>query len=514
MSAECSMQKTASLSPRYRSLCGLVSLFLALLAGMSLGVGVDDGPICGIHTIRADDTALSLIHDAGCSFVVQHFDWSQIEPLPGEYFWEYPDTVVRACDHYGLSLVVRLDQPPDWALASGGDTLPIDVEAYAGFVARVAQRYQGRVEAYIIWNEPNLAEEWGGRAPDPQGYVKLLRAAHAAVKGSDPEALVVSAGLAPTNRTDQAAMDDRVFLEGMYEDGAGEFFDVLGAHPYGFAYPPDDPHDSHEGLNFARLEDLREILVAFGEAGKPVWATEVGWAVDAVSEEQAWLVVTEEEQAAYLVGAFEKAAEEWPWLERIAVWNLSAGLEADDEKRGYSIVDDQYEPRPAYEALAAMPKESLPEPVAPASPDDGSVEILAPDVVVRLGDVDTFHPHWARIYGGVAPCRVWRGEFYLDQSEGVAWQLALEMMQVEEQGNVVRINGQPLGPVAIPLRGKLDFASSWTTAFLDVPPGVLRSGLNVIEVLDSPRLPVYQDGHAAFESLQFRHLRLVEVGAD
>jgi GH35 family endo-1,4-beta-xylanase len=487
---------------------------MALLASMLLGTGVNHGPVCGIHTIRADDAALSLIHDAGCSFVVQHFDWSQIEPLPGEYFWEYPDSVVRACQHYGLNLVVRLDQPPGWALASGEDGLPVDVKAYAGFVSRVAQRYQGRVEAYVIWNEPNLAQEWGGRAPDPQGYVELLRAAHLAVEENDPQALVVSAGLAPTNRLDQTAVDDRVFLEAMYEAGAGEFFDVLGAHPYGFAYPPDDPHDSHEGLNFARLEDLREILVAFGEVDKPVWATEVGWTTEAVSEEQAWLVVTEEEQAAYLVGAFEKTAEEWPWLERIAVWNLSAGLEADDEKRGYSIVDDQYEPRPAYEALAAMPKASLAEPVTPVSPDDGSVEILAPDVVVRLGDVDTFHPHWARIYGGEAPCRYWRGEFYLDQPDGGVWQLALEKMQVEEQGNVVKINGQPLEPVAIPLRSRLDFASSWTTAFLDVPPGVLRSGLNVIEVLDSPRLPVYQDGHASFESLQFRHLRLVSVGAD
>jgi hypothetical protein len=77
----------------------------------------------------------------------------------------------------------------------------------------------------------------------------------------------------------------------------------------------------------------------------------------------------------------------------------------------------------------------------------------------------------------------------------------------------VKINGQPLQPVAIPLRGKVDFASSWSTAFLDVPPGLLRSGLNVIEVLDSSRWPVYQDAHASFESLQFRHLRLVRVEA-
>jgi hypothetical protein len=511
---ECHRYGGIELSRSGRSATAIVILTLTLLAAMLLGMGPQEGPVCGVHTIRADDAALSLIHQAGCSFVVQLFDWSQIEPLPGEYFWEYPDSVVRGCEHYGLNLVVRLDQPPEWALSSREDDLPIDLDAYAAFVARVAKRYEGQVEAYIVWNEPNLAQEWGGRPPDPEGYAELLRAAYAAVKGSDPQALVVCAGLAPTNHVDETAMDDRVYLEGMYEAGAGELFDVLGAHPYGFAYPPDDPHGAHEGLNFARLEDLREILVAHGDSDKPVWATEVGWTTEAITEEQAWLQVTEEEQAAHLMGAFEKAGREWPWLERIAVWNLSAGLEADDEKRGYSIVDDEYQPRPAYEALATMPKSSLPGEAVRGRRENGVVEILAPDVVIRLGDVDTFHPHWARIYGGQAPCRSWRGEFYLERTEDADWQLALEMMQVEEHGNLVKINGQPLDPVAIPLRGKLDFASSWTTTFLDVPPGALHQGLNVIEVLDSPRLPVYQDAHAAFESLQFRYLRLARVGAN
>ena len=282
----------------------------------------------------------------------------------------------------------------------------------------------------------------GGQAPDPGGYVELLRVAYSAVKEMDPQALVISAGLAPTNRLDTTAMDDRIYLEGMYEAGAREVFGVLGVHPYGFAYPPDDLYGAHQGLNFARLEDVREIMVANGDADKPVWATEVGWVAEAVKEEQAWLQVTEEQQAAYLIAAFERAGEEWLWLERIAVWNLSVGLETDDEKRGYSIIDDGYVPRPAYEALVAMPKRDTAETTPSVSPETNLVQVLARDVVIRLGDVDTFHPHWTRIYGGEAPCRSWRGEFYVDQPEDGNWQLCLEIMQVEEQGNLVKIRGR------------------------------------------------------------------------
>lgn len=504
---ETGMRAVPSPRPVWSSLAAMT----ALLVGVLLGTRIGSGPMCGMHTVRADDMALSMIDEAGCGWVVQLFSWSEIEPLPGEYFWEYPDAVVRACQYYGLNLVVRLDQPPDWALSPSIDGLPFDANAYASFVSQVAQRYQGRVRAYIIWNEPNLAREWGGQPPDAENYVQLLRRGYSAVKQTDPAALVVSAGLAPTNRVDKSALDDRIYLQAMYDAGAKESFDVLGAHPYGFAYPPDDPRHAHQGLNFARLLDLREIMLSNGDVHKPVWATEVGWTTSAADEQQSWLKVSKEQQASYLVGAFEKAKHDCPWLELVVVWNLSAGLQPDDEKWGYSIVDDEYNPHPAYVALAQMPKRRIPRVGISALAEERVVQILSPDVIIRLGDVDTFHPHWARIYGGHAPCRRWRGDFYLDEPGEDSWQLTMEIMQVEEQGNLVTINGQPLDPVAIPLRGKLDFASSWSIAFLRIPSDLLQPGRNTIEIAASPRLPLYQHPRAQFESLQFRNLRLLRL---
>ena len=491
---------------------------LPILAVLSISPSWS-APTCnpGVHTIRADDTTLRLARDAGFTWVVQLLEWREIEPVPGEYFWEYPDWLVRASEYYGLNLALRLDHPPEWALSHDPDGPPVAPAAYADFCGRVATRYRGRVRAYIIWNEPNLAREWAGSPPNPAAYVVLLRAAHAAIKAADPQATVVSAGLAPTNEVSEQALDDRLFLREMYAAGAQEHFDVLGAHPYGFAYPPNDPPDAHEGFNFARLAELRQIMVEAGDADTPVWATEVGWTTEPIGPEQEWLRVTEEQQADYLAGAFQKAWREWPWLELLVVWNLSAGLPADDEKRGYSIINDDYSPRPAYRVLAALfsrQKDVAPSP--PRSPvpllPGSALEILAPDVVVRLGDVDTFYPHWTRLHCRQAPCRRWRGQFYVVASGDDPWRLTMEIMQVEEHGNLVRINGHLLNPPAIPLRGKPDFASVWTVAELTVPPGVLQPGLNVIEVQLSPRLPVCQDGRARFESLQFRNIRLAPLG--
>jgi hypothetical protein len=128
--------------------------------------------------------------------------------------------------------------------------------------------------------------------------------------------------------------------------------------------------------------------------------------------------------------------------------------------------------------------------------------------VVRLSDVDTFYPHWARPHCGSVPCRGWTGQFYVPEPGTIPWQLRMEIMQVEEPGNLVWINGHLLSPAAIPLRGRPDFSSVWTAMEMPVPATYLHAGANTFEIASSPRLPVYQDGLARFESLQIRHVRL------
>jgi len=466
-------------------------------------------PSAGVHTLRADDGLLQLAAEGGFAWLVQLVEWRELEPVPGDLFWEYTDWLVRAAEYYGLDLVLRLDHPPEWAIIPGV-AAPFDVAAYSAFVGKVAARYRGRVGAYVVWNEPNLALEWAGHPPDPEGYVDLLCAAHAAIRAADPDALVVSAGLAPTNHADAAALDDRRYLQVMYDAGAAACFDVLGAYPYGFAYPPDDPHDAHDGLNFARLADLRSVMVDNGEDHKPVWATELGWTTEPVGAGQGWLRVTKEEQARYLVGAFEHAGREWPWLERIAVWHLGQVLPAGDEKRGYNLLTEGGTHGNAFEALAAMIAVQRPEPVADGQDRVGlsTVEIVAPDVVIRLSDVDTFYPHWVRPHCAAVPCRRWAGVFYVPDPGAGPWQLHMEIMQVEEPGNRVSINGHRLDPLALPRRGLPDLSSVWTQVELPVPAAMLQPGANTLVVESSPRLPVYQDRSAQFESLQIRHVRL------
>jgi len=188
------------------------------------------------------DRDLGLIRDAGFGWVKTDFPWREIEGAgKGIFDWSRTDRIVEQVENHGLDLVVRLDRQPYWA-ADGDNAPPERYSDYGDFVYALASRYRGRIRAYEIWNEPNLAREWGNRPPSPEEYTALLRLAYVHIKDADPEAIVISAGMAPTSRWDAMAMPDDEFIRQMYAAGARPYFDVLGAHGVGYKAPPEtDP---------------------------------------------------------------------------------------------------------------------------------------------------------------------------------------------------------------------------------------------------------------------------------
>jgi polysaccharide biosynthesis protein PslG len=459
-----------------------------------------------VHTLIMDDRSLGLARAAGVGWVVQLFEWRAIEPEAGKFNWESADAAMRAAAYYRLHVAARLDKPPEWALAPNAGKLLRSVDDYARFVTAFVRRYPGQLAAVVVWNEPNLASEWNQRSPDPVEYVTLLQSAYRAVKAADPAIVVVSAGLAPTNERGARALDDREYLRQMYEHGAQGYFDALGAHPYGFGYAPDDPRGAHAGLNFMRMLDLRDIMSVHGDVGKPVWATEVGWTIAAV-EQSGGQKVSPKEQGDYLGQAVAIARRDWPWLQFLAVWNIIADVPEHDQFVGYSIVDDDGSPRPAFRALQDAAR------VWPATPaqseaDDTAV-ILAQDVVIHLGDSDLPEP-WASLYLGINPSPSWKGEFYMTQPQG-PWDLRLEVLQVNQPGTRTVINAQS---VSLPDLPPEEFERQWVSVTQRVPAGVLRQGLNTIELIAGKNVPAVQvSPDLVWDDFQFRRIRLGKAAA-
>lgn len=337
---------------------GLLLALLIALAASLRPAARPATPLLGAHLVRTNPQNLIRVHDLGFSAILQLMDWQLVEPDPGRFEWEYPDQVVAGAEAHGLQIVLRLDHPPLWATGREGNGPPRDPADYGRYVEAVARRYRGRVAAYVIWNEPNLINEWGGRPPDPAGYLALLREGFAGVRRGDPAALVVSAGLSPTNGDGDRAIDDRSYLRILYRLGARGYFDVLGAHPYAFGRPPADPNLAGDGLDFERIRDLRAILIENGDDDKPIWATEYGYTTRTNDPGSRWQVVSEQQQAQYLVETYDLVRRDMPWLTALFLWNVSADLPEYNDMQGYSIVHADGRPKPAYLALRQLQRQA------------------------------------------------------------------------------------------------------------------------------------------------------------
>jgi hypothetical protein len=313
------------------------------------------------------ELAIKMIADAGFHWIRQEFPWEDIEISAKGDFWDHKwdqdawgkyDQIVDLADQYDLEIIARLSNPPAWSRAQGNEAGPFappdNLDDYGDFVETVVRRYQGRIHFFQIWNEPNIYPEWGEQPVSPEAYTELLKVGYTRVKEACPECVVISGALAQTIPLGPRDLNDFVFLQRMYDAGAGDYFDVLAMQGYGLWSGPTDRRMRPRVLNFSRPLYLREIMVTNGDAHKPIWLTEMNWnAPPADFPNKQFGYVTPEQQAEYAVLAFQRAQQEWPWLGVINVWffKRATDTETDQPMYYFRLVEPGFEPMPVYHAL-------------------------------------------------------------------------------------------------------------------------------------------------------------------
>ncbi len=338
-----------------------------------------DSPEYGIHLSqwwRVDDLFpqdLEAVNELGFGWVKQTFAWRDIQSIEKQAFdWYRPDRIVEQTEAAGLKLLVRIDRQPTWSVLSQEQITdnqpPTDYQDFGDFCYALANRFQGRIGAYQVWNEPNLDREWGNQPPNPVEYTALLRVCYEGIKRGDPNAIVISAGLAPTGGPMPRAMPDAEFLQGMYDAGAADYFDVLGLNAPGYKAPPELPPEEglqeqwgkHRWNTFRHVEDMRNIMVQHGDADKQIAILEMGWILEQeYHPEYEWFGVTEQQQADYLVGAYQYAQENWqPWIGLMtSLYFADSNWTAEQhEQYWWSIVLPDGSRRLAFDALKEMEK--------------------------------------------------------------------------------------------------------------------------------------------------------------
>jgi hypothetical protein len=153
------------------------------------------------------------------------------------------------------------------------------INSFAQFLAGVAGLNADAIE---VWNEPNIDREWPSGSVNGGNYTQMLAAAYNAIKGRNPNTIVISAAPAPTGYFGAAGCaaagcNDDVFMQQMAAAGAGQYMDCVGLHyNEGIIAPSQsggDPRGGYPTYYFSSM--LARGYNPFG--GKPVCFTELGY---------------------------------------------------------------------------------------------------------------------------------------------------------------------------------------------------------------------------------------------
>lgn len=319
--------------------------------GASLAPLLDEVHACGIGWIRID------------------FVWSWVEPIQGNFTWGMYDDLVAAANTRGLHIYATIGNTPAWATSgTAGIGVPNNAADFYDVCYRAAQRYQGSIDYWGMWNEPNLSQFWAGTRAQ---YIDIILkngadAVHAVgAKACGPELAHLSSGSWDAWLTDcinQAGNKlDVVTHHGYSSSGYSGITDKLDKAP---VWPWDPPC-------------VKQILQNTGWFGRPFWLTETGWESAKVGEAN---------QAVYYTGLLN----DWftgqlnrSWVDKIFFYELSDSTVFPTISFGILGADPDYPRKPSFTAyqdfIAAYP----PAPVVP-----GKAGTPSPANVATLVDVD------------------------------------------------------------------------------------------------------------------------------
>jgi len=293
--------------------------------------------------------AAKIMNRIGIIWMRDRISWNDVQPAKGKWNWEKYDAAAKAQYVNGMKVLQVFQDTAVWASErqTGKDSLcqkyaPDDTYLYYRWAANAASRYKEEVSAWELWNEFDIPVFFMGSADE---YARILKAGYLGIKKGNPYAAVLSGSITfgsgditfgPQTFSDK---EGERFIEKVFENGGGEYFDILNVHHYGPV----------EGVA-EKIKRCKDLMRRYGYS-KPIWLTEIGSTATSVMEPQ--VAQSEYLQSRYLVKAYALALAEG--ASRIFYFSLPNFVEHGasfwglmEEKEG------GWQPKPALIALANM----------------------------------------------------------------------------------------------------------------------------------------------------------------
>jgi|GEM_PF-2020716 len=369
------------------------------------------------------------------------------------------------------------------------------IERFARRSGQIVQLLAKFQPAYQVWNEPDHPIK-GDYAPSLREEVfgRMLRRTRDVIKRADPNALVVTAGL---------AMGNPSWLTKVINSLGGELpADILAFHPYGQRPEPDWPHPNWA---FGYFGDLLNGYYRAGQR-KPIWITEMG-----VKEED---LNHNREQVAEFLGKYYNAV-----ITRFSdkVQKLIWFCYSDGMVPPFGLTEANGNRKPAYaayqRAAAAHPRQpelappAVPEPTL-ATPPPPSLE---PTPAAEIAGPVTASPEPAQLVNQMANLQTQLQRLQTQMTQFQGQLQGLTSQQERLQSQFQQLQSQPAAMAPAPSPVTTPTATAPAPAAKPAPPVQ-----NIIQLLK--RDPTQQFGTRPLNQIQrviIHHTAIpANIGAD
>ena len=315
-------------------------------------VGIAGGGSLSKFSAADLNAELDSMQKLGITWVRFDIEWGDVQYSSATSSnWTSYDNLVKAIVAHHMKALGIILFTPQWArtpgCTGGVECPPSDPSLYATFASEVAARYKGEgLHYWEIWNEPNNFNFWATKV-DCDAYTALLKVTYPAIKAVDPDAVIVTGGLAPES-TNDVSLSPTDFLSCVYNDGGKNYFDAVGDHPYTYPnFPSSDGTGAWNQMSVT-VPSLRSIMVANGDSAKKIWFTEFGTPTD--GPDSHWYV-SEAQQAAMVTDTFN-LYKSYSWAGPLFWYTFKdSGSTTDTNENFFGLIRFDNSLKPAYTVL-------------------------------------------------------------------------------------------------------------------------------------------------------------------
>ncbi len=333
---------------------------------------------------------LDLLQQLGANEVRIDMGWATLEfSGKGQYDTAYLNKakqfVADARDH-GIQVVLTLWQTPCWASSAPESAKqgcvgawydpprsvqlypPTNAQDFADAAAYIVGQLGSGLAAIEVWNEPNYIPYFFN-VPDrhtaEDRYAAMLNATYPAVKAAAPAVNVIGPAMLDS---------DADFLAGLYDRGIKAHTDGISLRPFNGGRDPrstEMPPDGVPASFLLGVPTVRDVMAQYGDSVKKLWFTELGWSScvnppDPNPPISSWCV-GEDKQAQYIADAYRIVRDRWDFVRLFSVYTLRNTGSGSSREDQMGMLQQDFDPKPAFDAFKAVLAEPVPVPPAVAA---------------------------------------------------------------------------------------------------------------------------------------------------